>query len=159
MDVVGCHLAARNVEIASPRRATADENRIPIVGQQRLEATDEFPETGFHPHVEDQVDLLVGDRFGQAKARDLRAHHAAALGVAVEKHTVVAERQQIACDGQRGGSGADEGDVLAVLFFFNDTATTEIYTLSLHDALPISVALPQSTPDVPSRPRIRALAT
>src|SRR3989442_4191146 len=26
------------------------------------------------------------------------------------------------------------------LFFFNDTATTEIYTLSLHDALPISIA-------------------
>src|SRR5258708_18645125 len=26
------------------------------------------------------------------------------------------------------------------LFFFNDTATTEIYTLSLHDALPISSA-------------------
>src|SRR3712207_8225090 len=25
----------------------------------------------------------------------------------------------------------------AVVFFFNDTATTEIYTLSLHDALPI----------------------
>src|SRR5258707_7646968 len=27
---------------------------------------------------------------------------------------------------------------LRLLFFFNDTATTEIYTLSLHDALPIS---------------------
>src|ERR1039457_7683426 len=26
-----------------------------------------------------------------------------------------------------------------VCFFFNDTATTEIYTLSLHDALPISI--------------------
>src|SRR5258708_11551826 len=26
---------------------------------------------------------------------------------------------------------------LAMIFFFNDTATTEIYTLSLHDALPI----------------------
>src|SRR3712207_7755550 len=26
-------------------------------------------------------------------------------------------------------------------FFFNDTATTEIYTLSLHDALPISIGL------------------
>src|SRR3954470_4642702 len=25
----------------------------------------------------------------------------------------------------------------SILFFFNDTATTEIYTLSLHDALPI----------------------
>src|SRR5690242_20914075 len=28
--------------------------------------------------------------------------------------------------------------LLLSLFFFNDTATTEIYTLSLHDALPIS---------------------
>src|SRR2546422_8936044 len=27
--------------------------------------------------------------------------------------------------------------LLPLLFFFNDTATTEIYTLSLHDALPI----------------------
>src|SRR5687768_17858925 len=27
---------------------------------------------------------------------------------------------------------------ILLLFFFNDTATTEIYTLSLHDALPIS---------------------
>src|SRR5437868_8130094 len=31
-------------------------------------------------------------------------------------------------------------DILfASFFFFNDTATTEIYTLSLHDALPISI--------------------
>src|SRR2546422_1567894 len=29
-----------------------------------------------------------------------------------------------------------------VFFFFNDTATTEIYTLSLHDALPISARGP-----------------
>src|SRR5688572_33054685 len=29
---------------------------------------------------------------------------------------------------------------LFFVFFFNDTATTEIYTLSLHDALPISPA-------------------
>src|SRR3712207_6866797 len=29
--------------------------------------------------------------------------------------------------------------VILFFFFFNDTATTEIYTLSLHDALPISV--------------------
>src|SRR6266567_8835931 len=35
------------------------------------------------------------------------------------------------------------------LFFFNDTATTEIYTLSLHDALPISTA---SSPSPWSRP-------
>src|SRR5258707_1532192 len=39
------------------------------------------------------------------------------------------------------------------LFFFNDTATTEIYTLSLHDALPIS--LPASTPPAGSEPVVR----
>src|SRR3712207_8942356 len=32
------------------------------------------------------------------------------------------------------------------VFFFNDTATTEIYTLSLHDALPISAAGPGHVP-------------
>src|SRR2546425_4439557 len=31
--------------------------------------------------------------------------------------------------------------VFFFFFFFNDTATTEIYTLSLHDALPISQGL------------------
>src|SRR5256885_7358695 len=36
-----------------------------------------------------------------------------------------------------------------VFFFFNDTATTEIYTLSLHDALPISGA--------PSKSRLAAM--
>ena len=29
----------------------------------------------------------------------------------------------------------------SMVFFFNDTATTEIYTLSLHDALPISLSV------------------
>src|SRR2546430_8662438 len=31
-----------------------------------------------------------------------------------------------------------DGGLTCFFFFFNDTATTEIYTLSLHDALPIS---------------------
>src|SRR2546430_7888165 len=39
------------------------------------------------------------------------------------------------------------------LFFFNDTATTEIYTLSLHDALPIS------TVTLASRDRRSRIAT
>src|SRR5260370_16564300 len=33
-------------------------------------------------------------------------------------------------------------------FFFNDTATTEIYTLSLHDALPISPSAPSHRPQL-----------
>src|SRR6202021_3609710 len=46
-------------------------------------------------------------------------------------------------------------------FFFNDTATTEIYTLSLHDALPISAAwsspciCPYSSSDKPFSRRDR----
>src|SRR5256885_9274153 len=48
----------------------------------------------------------------------------------------------------------------SILFFFNDTATTEIYTLSLHDALPISHVLrasrsPQSAADVRPAHRLR----
>src|SRR5438067_8156076 len=33
-------------------------------------------------------------------------------------------------------------------FFFNDTATTEIYTLSLHDALPICLDRPPRSPSL-----------
>src|SRR3712207_7339930 len=38
-------------------------------------------------------------------------------------------------------------------FFFNDTATTEIYTLSLHDALPIWPP-PSPTPDLQAAGRL-----
>src|SRR5574337_2109354 len=41
-------------------------------------------------------------------------------------------------------------------FFFNDTATTEIYTLSLHDALPIS---PSWNSAAATRTRSRATAS
>src|SRR5690242_21631750 len=48
-------------------------------------------------------------------------------------------------------------------FFFNDPATTEIYTLSLHDALPIyRLSLPRRGADIPCQarphrsPRLRA---
>src|SRR3712207_8312119 len=41
-----------------------------------------------------------------------------------------------------------------MLFFFNDTATTEIYTLSLHDALPISLRVARE----PTRVRISSAA-
>src|SRR5215510_16565754 len=41
-------------------------------------------------------------------------------------------------------------------FFFNDTATTEIYTLSLHDALPISgTSPPRKRPSRPCGPHSR----
>src|SRR5258708_29517265 len=40
-------------------------------------------------------------------------------------------------------------------FFFNDTATTEIYTLSLHDALPIWSRTPASAADRGGRLALR----
>src|SRR3712207_8220637 len=43
---------------------------------------------------------------------------------------------------------------MCFIFFFNDTATTEIYTLSLHDALPIF-----ETPEGPNIGLINSLAT
>src|ERR1039458_8133278 len=44
-----------------------------------------------------------------------------------------------------------ESPRLLCVFFFNDTATTEIYTLSLHDALPIS---PKARPATTSAGRL-----
>src|SRR5690606_41502588 len=44
-----------------------------------------------------------------------------------------------------------------LLFFFNDTAPPELYTLSLHDALPISVDLHQLVPELHDLPGDRHL--
>ena len=52
---------------------------------------------------------------GRRKRGICDAHHAAALGVAVEQHAVIAERDEVARDGQRGRAGADQRDALAVL--------------------------------------------
>src|SRR3712207_8170094 len=46
-----------------------------------------------------------------------------------------------------------------MVFFFNDTATTEIYTLSLHDALPISSTGRSSGPVTSRGPRTRYRTT
>src|SRR5258708_26076922 len=43
-----------------------------------------------------------------------------------------------------------------MLFFFNDTATTEIYTLSLHDALPICTSTSTDDPRFTSPTRAPA---
>src|SRR2546426_7536620 len=49
--------------------------------------------------------------------------------------------------------------MLSFFFFFNDTATTEIYTLSLHDALPICDARrhPGAVHDLQARRMAKAL--
>src|SRR6266849_8956351 len=46
-----------------------------------------------------------------------------------------------------------KNSLVLLFFFFNYTATTEIYTLSLHDALPIRWRRPRAWPSMPWRPR------
>ncbi len=52
------------------------------------------------------------------------------MGREAEAEEREAKRQGRKEEGRRG-------ERMVFFFFFNDTATTEIYTLSLHDALPI----------------------
>src|SRR3989337_670968 len=56
--------------------------------------------------------------------------------------------------GAPGGARARPGrrGYARFFFFFNDTATTEIYTLSLPGALPISCTVDPSAPTVAARP-------
>ena len=55
----------------------------------------------------------------------------------VSLHTVQNIGKQDERDGYYGAGLLECSYCLGTLLFFNDTATTEIYTLSLHDALPI----------------------
>jgi hypothetical protein len=114
MDVPGGLSAARNVEIAAARRAGTDEDGVPILGEQRLEAVDALAGTELDAEIEDVAALLVDDRFGQAETRDLGADHAPRLGVGIEHHASVAERREVARDRERGRAAADERNALAV---------------------------------------------
>src|SRR5256885_5037986 len=49
--------------------------------------------------------------------------------------------------------------LLCLVFFFNDTATTEIYTLSLHDALPICCSGLLGVDPLARRPRVLLAAS
>src|SRR5476651_1988082 len=83
------------------------------------------------------------------------------LGAEVDRHNHFhLLRSQIPDQGQSesllgaqifaGGEGIV--DTYVSVFFFNDTATTEIYTLSLHDALPIFTAARDEVYFVTSQP-------
>src|SRR5207245_11730086 len=94
MDVRRRFLAAGNVELAAARRARTDEDRIPALRQQRLEAVDALAAVKFDAEIEDIVAFLVDDRFRQTDARNLRADHASRLGVLVEPHALLAAARE-----------------------------------------------------------------
>src|ERR1044071_7406331 len=79
-----------------------------------------FPYTTLFRSLGDgQVDVAAG------------AHHLDPLGGALDGVELVRSEEHTS-------ELQSRGDISYGVFFFNDTATTEIYTLSLHDALPIS---------------------
>src|SRR3954467_8537086 len=114
VNIGGSFLAARNVELASARRAGADEHRVPALRQQRLEAVDALAADEFDAEPEDVVALFVDHALRQPEPRDLGADHAARLRVLIEDHTAVAERCEITSDRERSRAAAHQSDALAV---------------------------------------------
>src|ERR1022692_4780695 len=61
-------------------------------------------------------------------------------GFGDRRKAILEDMAVFTCDTVRSeerGYKLETSDLSMLFFFFNDTATTEIYTLSLHDALPI----------------------
>src|SRR5204863_3615459 len=114
VDVLRGFPAPGNVEIAPARRARADEDRVIALLDQLFHAVDFHTTLEFDAEIEDIAHLLVDHFHRQAEARDLRPDHAARARILVEYGDVVAERREIARDGERRGPGADAGDALAV---------------------------------------------
>src|SRR5690606_28994185 len=114
VDVRGGLLAARQVEVAPARRAAADEYRIVALREQRAHRIDAPAGDQVHAEVEDVAGFLVDDLLGQAEARYLGAHEAAGLRVGFVDRDLVAERREVARDGQRRRTGADARDAASV---------------------------------------------
>src|SRR5215831_17546795 len=104
MDVFGGFPAARDIEVTSARSAGANKDGVEILVKQLPEAVDPLAAAELDAEVEYVAALLVNDRFRQAEPRNLRADHAARLGVAIKHHAGVAERREIARDREGGGA-------------------------------------------------------
>src|SRR5262249_2321735 len=115
MDVLGGFPAARNIEVATARRAGANKDRVELLGEKLLEAVDALTPAELDAEIENVTAFLVNHGLWQAEPRNLRADHAARLGVAVKHHAGVTERCEIARHRKRGGAAADKRDALSVL--------------------------------------------
>src|SRR5438874_340724 len=96
------------------------------------------PERNLRRGLEDQQRIATGDEVDRTYTKRptdhlySRSHQALDFEFLIELNRDCGERSF--------------KDAIFFSFFFNDTATTDIYTLSLHDALPISALTGRSTP-------------
>ena len=102
------------VEVTAARGAAANEYRVEPFGHHGLEALDALRGDEHSPGRQRVANLLVDHFIGQAKLRNLTAHHAASLRVGIEDDHFVADCREIAGDRQRGRPRADAADALAV---------------------------------------------
>ena len=104
MDIGRSLGAPGDVQVTAARRAAADEHRVPLfrcIGRDQLrQRIDAGATAELDAAVEDVTHFLVDDAIGKPELGNLRAHHAAGLRVAVENDAFVAERREIARDGQ-----------------------------------------------------------
>src|SRR5258708_22081074 len=107
MYVGGGFLAPGELELAPPRRAAADEDRVIAFSEDRRHAGHAFAEPQLRLKTDDVVHLLVEHGFRQPEFRDLRAHHSAGGRILIVKNTGVAERQEIARDRERSPTRPD----------------------------------------------------
>src|SRR6185295_7662003 len=119
VDAIGV-VTARQHQLLAFRRTRSDEHRIELSrGEKCPHAVDAVAEPEINAHANNLVDLIV-EHFGwQAEGRNIGAHQAARLVESLEDGDFIAERQQIVRHRERGATGADTGDVLAVLHFWN----------------------------------------
>src|SRR5215207_4936234 len=85
-----------------------------------------------HEWISYAVFCLKKKKKGQQQGPHEKTIH---VDISQEHDFVVACLGEVEVRADAGVTFGDDG--LDLDFFFNDTATTEIYTLSLHDALPI----------------------
>src|ERR1700722_11387855 len=100
---VACRFAAPgDVEIASARRAAADENRVVAFAHEALETVDAPLGDELTASGQSVADLFVDDFIGQTELWNLAPHHAAGARVGIKHDDLVADRGKITRDGQRG---------------------------------------------------------
>src|SRR5579863_2894081 len=110
-------VAARQVELLALGCSRSHENGIEFFRVEQLPHTlDRGVEAQVRAHVHDVADLLVQHLGGETERRNIRAHQAAGYPELFEYRDLVAQRQQIVRDRERGRARAYAGDALTVLF-------------------------------------------
>src|SRR5215831_18110154 len=114
-------------------RPGASTSRVPIRARSRDRKSTRLNSS--HLGISDAVFCLKKKKQTGERQRVDAVSKADALH---QQHTALAAEPGACQDSDALLLGGKHGLLYVIFFFFNDTATTEIYTLSLHDALPIS---------------------